>query len=796
MNQLKKKLAEVATSVGERVGRIPARRVELGIAGTVTVLALVVYAFVATGNRGTFFLFLQNVEQRSLDAMFKSRGPRPVDDRIVIVAIDDNTLLKVGAWPIPRNGYAHLIDRLHQGGARVVAFDVNFPVSEKNSAADALGKLEVALGPKLSPEILEKIREIEKTSDNDVILAESIKQAGNVILGHRFLDPAGIAKMDPKAMEAYEAVLWAHPFPQVVKAQSGREFDLGAAWREHGGQTALGVLPNLPILVEDDQGHMIARSVGFFDVTPDADGTVRNTTLLVRFQDKDWYPSLALETLRVYENIKDQATIAYMVDTGLDRLEVGPHNIRTRGDATALVNFAGPFHSYPHYSMGDVIDGTIPAATFKDKIVFVGATAKGIGDLRSTPFQAQDQIYMGVETHANVLDNLLHSDERGRSFIRRGVMEEILDLVFILLFGLGMGWVFGHVKPWHATVAVVATLLLYIGFARFSFSHFGMWLFVVVPASALIVDYGAIVSYRMIFEEREKRKVRKTFASYVAPGVISLIEKDPQKYFKAGGETKELTVMFSDIRSFTTISEGLTADELVALLNEYLGEMTDIIFERWGTLDKYIGDAIMAFWGSPYPQDDHFVKACAAALDMSTRLEELNLKWEGLGKRTLDIGIGINTGLVNVGNMGSNKRLAWTVMGDPVNLASRLEGQTKEYHVTRIISDFTWEKVREHYVCRPLDKIRVKGKLKPVGIYELMAHTRDAGNYADLLQRWNQAQDAYYRQAWDEAIQQYESLLARYPDDGPSHTFLKRSHEYRKEAPVAGWDGVYVAKTK
>ncbi len=774
MNGLKKALAELAKGANALAERIPARRVALVIACVVTLVSLGVYAFVATGTRGTFFLFVQNVEQRSLDALFKNRGPRPVDDRIAIVAIDDNTLLKVGAWPIPRNGYAKLVDRLHEGGAKVVAFDVNFPVPEKNSAAAALGKLEIALGEKLSPEVREKIREIEKTSDNDVLLAKSIQNAGNVILGHSFLDPEGIKSMSPKAMEDYLAVLWAHPFPQTRKlASAKRDFDLGGAWQKGGGQTVTGVLPNLSLLVEDDQKNRVARSAGFYDVTPDSDGTVRSSTLLIRYLEKDgyqWYPSLALEALRVYENIKDESSVAFMNDSGLDHIEVGPHDLWTRGDGGALINFAGPFHSYPQYSMGDVIDGTVPASKFKDKIVFVGATAKGIGDLRSTPFQKQDEGYMGVETHANVLDNLLHSDESARGFIRRGIPQEFTDVFFILLFGLGMGWLFGHVAPRWATVSVVVALGVFLAIVSFAFSHLGMWLFVVVPAGTLIVNYGSITSFRMIFEEREKRRVRRTFARYVSPGVISLLEKDPKKYFKAGGETKELSVMFSDIRSFTSIAEGLSADELVTLLNEYLGEMTGILFERWGTLDKYIGDAIMAFWGSPFPQEDHAVRACAAALDMSTRLEELNLKWEAMGHKTLEIGIGINTGMVNVGNMGSEHRFAWTVMGDPVNLASRLEGQNKEYHTTRIISEFTFAKVREHYVCRPLDKIRVKGKLKPVGIYELMAFNKDAANYADLVARWQEAQQAYYRQAWDEAVQKFEALLSRYPMDRPTRS--------------------------
>ncbi len=790
MNQWKQAAGAALQRLGELLGKLPAKRVEMGLAVLVTLLAIMAYAFVATGTRGTIFLFLQNVELRSLDALFKSRGPRPVDERIVIVDIDDNTLRKVGAWPIPRSGYAKLIDQLHAGGAKVVSFDVSFPTPEKNSAMETLKQLEVELSDKVSAPVIERIREIEKTSDNDVILAAAIKNAGNVILGHSFLDPEAIKTIEAKAMEDYFNILWAHPFPQVVKAKEARQFDLNAAWREHGGQTALGVFPNLLILVED------ARSVGFYDMTPDADGTLRNATLLVRYEEKDWYPSLPLETLRVFENIKDQSSVAYMVDTGLDRMEVGPHNITTRGDATALINFAGPFRSYRHYSMADVIDGTVPAATFRDKVVFVGATAKGIGDMRSTPYQKQDENYMGVEIHANVLDNLLHSDERGRGFIRRGVTEEMIDLAVIVLFGIGLGYWFGHAKPKHATVGVVVVVLVFGFFVRFMFSHFGMWLFVVMPIATLLVDYGAITSYRMIFEEREKRKVRRTFARYVSPGVIALIEKDPRKYFRAGGESKELTVMFSDIRSFTAMSEGMTPDELVGFLNEYLGEMTEILFRSWGTLDKYIGDAIMAFWGSPYPQDDHFNRACAGALDMSARLDELNLKWEAEGKKHFQIGIGINSGIVNVGNMGSDKRFAWTVMGDNVNLASRLEGMTKEYKVRTVISEFTYRKVKDHYVCRELDRIRVKGKLQPVGIYELLAFAKDAPRYADLLERFDDAMKSYKRMQFEETAGKLEALLQRYPEDGPSHVMLHRAHEFLKETPAPDWDGVYVMKTK
>src|SRR5262249_11226879 len=262
-------------------------------------------------------------------------------------------------------------------------------------------------------------------------------------------------------------------------------------------------------------------------------------------------------------------------------------------------------------------------------------------------------------------------------------------------------------------------------------------------------------SYRMIFEEREKRKVRKTFERYVSPGVIALIEKDPKKYFKPGGESKELTIMFSDIRSFTSISEGLTPNELVALLNQYLALMTEFIFKRWGTIDKYIGDCVMGFWGSPFPQPDHAIRGCAAALDMAARLDELNQKWKAEGRTPLAAGIGLNTGIVNVGNMGSPKRFAWTVMGDNVNLASRLEGATKGYHVRIMAGEGTYKAAKDHFVFRDLDFIRVVGKHQPVQVYELLDFATNEEKYVERLALWSEALALYRRGDFAEAIEAF-----------------------------------------
>ena len=787
------------------IERLPASKIDLLLAVAVTVSGLVVYAYVEIGkNTSAVFGFITTIEERSLDARFRMRGTRPHEERIVIVDIDEKTLQKVGAWPIPRNTYAVMLDKLSEGGAKTISFDVDFPTPEKNSAVEALKKLEEELGSRASKEVIEKIRAIEGTSDNDVILADSVKKSGRVILGHIFLDRDRAKSQDAKAAEDYFNILSNHPFPQMLKVVGGRDFDFEHAWEDkkpnekldyepggaqsNRGRVYWGVESNIRIIGE------ASLAQGFFNYEPDSDGTVRHTILVARYLDRDFYPSLALQTLISLEDIKQQSIEGHLSENGVESMSIGPYNLNIQKDASGLINFTGPYNTYKHYSMADVIDGTLPPSTFKDKVVFVGATALAIGDLRNTPYNGS---YMGVELHANTLDNLLHTADKGRGFLHRGQTEEMIDIVLLLISGLGLGYLFSSLPPLRATIAAILGLGIFSFIVYSAFVWYGMWLCFVIPAGTMILNYAAITSFRMVFEEREKRKIRKSFSSYVSPGVIALIEKDPKKYFRTGGEMKELTIMFSDIRSFTTIAEGLTPDELVHLLNEYLGEMTDIIFKNWGTLDKYIGDAIMGFWGSPFPQADHAVRGCRAALEMGHRLDEMNMKWEAQGRKQLAIGIGLNTGPVNVGNMGSDKRLAWTVMGDHVNLSSRLEGQTKDYKIRIIAGDGTYIQAKEHFVFRDLDKIKVKGKLKPVIIYELLAYAKDAASYSDLLEKWQTAISLYRAGNWKNAADSFETMLNKYPDDGPAHTFLKRCHEnILAGVPEGDWDGVWVAKSK
>jgi len=773
------------------------KRIDFVLAILVTLVALVIYAYTELSGRNAAGLrFIENVEARSLDARFNLRGTRSHDDNIVIVGLEETTLQRVGAFPIPRNAYANMVDQLARDGARLIVFDFNFPLPEKNSAVDALKRLEASVQGRANSEVIQKIREIEATSNNDKILADSLKRAGNVVLGHLFLDAERAKSVNAAGAAEYFHVLDAHPFPQVKPLGGVSPLQ---AWKrataeanEYADLNASGVYANLGILAD------AARSFGFFNETPDIDGTFRRSPLLISYKhgdyDEQFYPSIDLEAVRQYENINDESMVAYVAENGIDHIELGPHNLWPDHDGTVWVNYAGHYKTYKHYPMIDVIDGRFSAGTFKDKLVVFGATAVAVGDLRNTPFHDAD--FMGVEIHANVIDNILHSAEAGRGFITRSYKEEAIDLLFILAFGLGLGYWFSRTKPLTATLGVLPALCIFGLIVYLAFAHYGMWLSFVIPAGTLVANYATIISFRMVFEEREKRKVRKTFERYVSPGVIALMEKNPKKYFKTGGESKELTVMFSDIRSFTTISEGLSPDELVRLLNEYLGEMTDILFRRWGTLDKYIGDAIMGFWGSPFPQDDHALRACACALDMRARLQELNMKWEAEGRKQLAIGVGLNTGEVNVGNMGSSKRFAWTVMGDNVNLASRLEGITKEYHVQCVVSESTYRSAKDQYIFREIDRIKVKGKNLPVTIYELLDWGRNESLYTERIVRFSEALTAYRRQQWEEAIELFKKIKGKFHDDGPAETFIHRSLELMEAPPEPDWDGVYAMKTK
>jgi adenylate cyclase len=471
--------------------------------------------------------------------------------------------------------------------------------------------------------------------------------------------------------------------------------------------------------------------------------------------------------------------------------------LRVRPDSTGhmQINYHGPRGSYPYHSIADVVNRKFTAGTFKDKIVLVGASATGIGDQRTPPYGGIN--YPGVEVHANVIDNLLNNS-LGRGFLIRGAKQAFWDALLIVLFGIPLGIWMALVSPrwmWFGLALLAPLVALdYSAFLR------GWWLNFTVPAVTLTGNVVLVSLYRVLIEEKEKRRVRSAFGQYLSPEVIRRLLVNPRL---VEPKKTNITVMFSDIRGFTTISEKLDAQDLAVFLNEYLSDMTRIVFQFQGTLDKYIGDAVMAFWGAPYEELGHAARACNTALEMMKHVRKLQKKWAAEGKPHLDIGIGLNTGVASVGNMGSSLRYGYTALGDAVNLSSRLEALNKEYGTHILTTETAYQAAKDGgFVFRELDLIRVKGKLQPVTIYELVGIESELGldgGGQDLrarLELFANARDLYRKRQWAEAQRAFEDILVRWPDDGPSRTYWKRCQEYLFEEPSSNWDGVFTMTTK
>ncbi len=780
-----------AKGVADAISSLKSHWISGLISASVTLVALVIFACTnVIQSLHSAFVFLDNVENRALDAEFQIRGPVRPDPNIVIVAIDQKTIDRL-SWPFPRSHYARMLQTLKRDGARAVGFDVDFPLPNRYNAAKVISQVEDEYhqnhGSAAKDAFVERLNAMREEADTDAQFAKALQESGNVVLGHLFFSSSSeVQHMDPEQIKKYNEVLAYQAYPQTLKRPDPKPYHFYML--PPAAQAA--VEPNLRIFAD------AAKSFGSFNIEAENDGTVRRASLIFRYTDpavstegETFYPSLDIQLARLYLGAEPQDTILWFNRAGPELIELGRKKIHPDVYGKALINFAGTAQTYPYYSFADVADGVTPKGFFSGKVAIVGATAIGIGDMRPTPFAKQS--YPGVEIHANVVDNILHE-----SFLRRGFSEEITDLGVLLFCGIVMGLLFVLVRPRVFGVLGALAALALLSFIYYNFRANGRWLSLVLPFSTLLLNYVGVVSYRMLFEEKEKRKVRGAFSQYIAPGFISQILKDPGR-LKLGGEQVELTVMFSDIRGFTSISEKLSPPALVELLNEYLTVMTDIVFQNRGTLDKYIGDAVMAFWGRPFlDQTDHAANACRAALKMIGSLQELNATWKSQGRPSLRIGVGINTGSMMVGNMGSLRRFNYTVMGDHVNLGSRVESLTKEYGTQIILTEYAHKHVEGQFVTRELDLIRVKGKQQPVAIYELLGLASEQARYEELLRDFAKGLRAYKSGEWGPACEVLSSLAAKYPADGPTQLLLKRSRKFLEEAPEGLWDGVYTMTTK
>ena len=398
-----------------------------------------------------------------------------------------------------------------------------------------------------------------------------------------------------------------------------------------------------------------------------------------------------------------------------------------------------------------------------------------------------------MEIHANAIDNILND-----RFIKRNARSALIDALLIFTFGIPVGIWMALVQPrwmWFGAGLLIPLVAVDYG----AFLH-GWWLNFTVPAMTLTGNVLLVSLYRALVEEKEKRKVRTAFGQYLSPEVIRRLLVNPRLV-----EPKKtaITVMFSDIRGFTTISEKLDAQELALFLNQYLSDMTRIVFNHHGTLDKYIGDAVMAFWGAPFEEAGHAARACNTALEMMKRVRELQKQWEAQGKPSLEIGIGLNTGVASVGNMGSSLRYGYTALGDAVNLSSRLEGLNKDYGTHIIANETTYHSAKDDgFIFRELDLMRVKGKLQPVTIYQLLGRQTDFANDGTAesvrlqVEMFAHARELYRQRRWEGAQNAFQEFLDMWPNDGPSLVYLERCKEYLVTEPPADWDGVFVMTHK
>jgi len=562
------------------------------------------------------------------------------------------------------------------------------------------------------------------------------------------------------------------------------------------------------------------KHTGYFNTDQDPDGTIRSKDLIVR-SGNSYLPGLPLKTYLVannynaapqvdYSDVTQQKEITDFQITNNDTGDVMLH-IPTDHQGRMLINYAGPQYMFPYLSFADLMsDSPIAEITqqvwdaqtkhwearrfkvkkaefIKDKIFVVGATATGIFDLRVTPFQEN---FPGTETHLNALDNMLQ-----RNFFRT-LPNELMRMTLVMgVMGLALSIALSY-------LGAIAGLLLAVGSfaatmwvdAHFLFSR-GIVVSIIWPLFLIVTLYVALTFYRYLTEERNKKELRQTFQKYVSPAIVEEILAHPDN-IELGGRKENLTVFFSDVRGFTTISEKLDPKALSDLLNSYLTPMTEIVFKNRGTLDKYMGDAIMAFFGAPIHYNDHAKYACRCALQSLQKLHELQQEYEKKGLPSIDIGIGLNTGDVNVGNMGSKTVRSYTVMGDAVNLASRLEGINKQYGTRIIMSEFTHKEVKDNFVCREVDWVRVKGKVLPVKIYELMAEEKVKSTVSEMIKWFQEGYEFYHAKNWRSGLEMFAKALALEPNDEVSKLYIQRCQDYMSEPPEDGWDGVFVMKTK
>jgi adenylate cyclase len=742
---------------------------------------------------------ISRIEHGAQDyALTRLRGPRAPSGRVVIVAIDEKSVEEEGIWPWSRAKMARLIDALAANGVASVGFDVIWADEDVQGRrfAEVAARVKEARGavgadPKVAAALDAAWAAAEGPAKGEKVdqdpteqLADAIERAKNVTVGFMLMSEKEMgAAADPKRVAALQ-FFKADP---LRVARGGKLVTLPDKEQRGVGRGYMGVItPRDEILAVADSG-------GFFTVKPDPDGTIRRYPVVGRVGAVT-FPSLGIATLARGKGKGGVPVpvVPVSADGGGEavlQVHVGDTVIDTDDSGRVPINYYGPYRDFPTWSATDILHGRLPRAQMEGKIAVLGTTAPGTWDQRVTPF---DDIAPGVITHATFMENVLRGD-----LLERSQVVVVGELAAMLVLSVLLAWLFSRVGPVAAFPVAVAAMAGWTAAAVLGLRRFDLVISIGMPVVQIMATFLAGTSYRFFSEEREKRRARETFSRFLSPAMVEQVLAKGGG-IKLGGDKRELTVLFSDIRGFTTLSEKLDPHVLLEFLNEYLTPMTDIIVSgNRGTLDKYIGDAIMAFWGAPQPQADHALNACRAALQMMARLQELKPAWHERGLPEIDIGVGVNTGPMSVGFVGSQDRFYnYTVLGDAVNLASRLEGANKEYGTHVIIGPTTYEMVEGKVVARELDMVRVKGKKEPVKIHELIAMAPATPEASAFVEAFSWGITAYKAQRWDEAVARFREADALRGGDPCSKKYIGRCEAMRRSPPGPEWDGVFEMKTK
>ncbi len=711
---------------------------------------------------------ISQLELFAYDARLRLTLPGGVDPRIVIVDIDEVSLLREGQWPWPRQRLAQLVETLFADyHIQLLAFDIVFAETERDTASSVLETL--ARGALREDTAFQREwAALRPAMSGDAHFAASLRDRP-VVLGYYFAMP------DQQGQNLRVGQLPAAAAPLTALAGAPSPFAVAA-----------GYSANLPLL------QASARSGGFFNSpSVDPDGRFRRLPLLLQYGDQlyEHFGLAAVRTLLGGPPLEFVTGAGYRDAPNGRRVEavrVGVFDIPVDAQGVALVPYRGPQGSFPYISASAVLNRQVEPERLAGAIVLVGATAAGLMDLRTTPLQ---NIYPGVEVNANLMAGILDQSIKYQPAFTRG-----LESLLLLVLG-GLGIALGFLSPLRALLGMLALAAATLSLNLYAWQRLN-WVIPLAPALVLLLLlYLLHSSYGYFVQTRREQRLARLFGQYVPRELVTEMSRRPGGY-ALGGESREMTVLFSDIQDFTPLSETLDPRQLTQLMQFILTPLTRVIHERRGTVDKYIGDAIMAFWGAPLPDPDHARHAVYAALAMRARLEALAPELDAHGWPALRIRIGVNSGPMSVGNMGSEFRMAYTVLGDAVNLAARLEGAAKQYGVSIVLSETTRAAVPE-LACRELDRVRVKGRAQPVTLFEPLGPA-DAltDGLREELALHEQALVAYRASDWRRAATLFAALQTRRPERTLYKLYLERIARLRAHSPAGAWDGVFTLTEK